>query len=238
MVIIRSNILILLNKQITMRQNKRLTTSALIALAMLGGAGASYAGLASADTTSDTGAAPTTREAPDGKRPDVFGEVTAISGTTLTVTSKGPQDSTTTTYSVDVSGATIQKGSAGTKPTTATVSSIAIGDKVAIRGTVSGTSVTATEVMDGVGGPGGHGRGPGVVGTVSAVSGNTITLTNADGTTYTVEASSAKVSKVSTISVSDIAVGDKIGVEGTVSGTSVTATGIMDGMPEGGPAAK
>lgn len=76
-----------------------------------------------------------------------------------------------------------------------------------------------------------HGEGRGIHGTVSAVSGNTVTVTKSDGTTYTVDASSAKVSKIVDLSVSDIKVGDTIGVQGTVSGTSVTAVHIMDGIP-------
>jgi hypothetical protein len=74
-----------------------------------------------------------------------------------------------------------------------------------------------------------HGRG--VMGTVSAVSGTTVTVTNADGTSYTVDAASAKVSKIVDLTVGDIKVGDTIGVMGTVSGTNVTAAHIMDGVP-------
>jgi ABC-type dipeptide/oligopeptide/nickel transport system ATPase component len=69
------------------------------------------------------------------------------------------------------------------------------------------------------------------MGTVSAVDGSTVTITNTDGTTYTVDATNAKVSKMVDLSVSDIKVGDQVGVMGTISGTSVTATHIMDGVP-------
>ena len=79
----------------------------------------------------------------------------------------------------------------------------------------------------------GMGRGAGVMGTVTAVSGNTVTVTDKDGTTYTIDATSAEVSKTSTITVSQIAVGDTVGVQGTVSGTTVTAKHIMDGLPAG-----
>jgi len=73
---------------------------------------------------------------------------------------------------------------------------------------------------------------PGVGGTVTAVSGNTITVTAQDGKTYTIDASSATITKDETVGVSDIKVGDTIGAQGTVSGTSVTATNIHDGkMP-------
>ena len=91
----------------------------------------------------------------------------------------------------------------------------------------------------------------GIFGTVSAVNGNSLTVTSgarpsrpmpeqATGatpaavatTTYTVDATNAKIYKGSattTVSVSDIAIGDTVMVQGTVSGTSVTATVIRDG---------
>ena len=76
---------------------------------------------------------------------------------------------------------------------------------------------------------------PGVGGTVTAVSGNTITVTGRDGKTYTVDAGSATITKDETVSVSSIAVGDTIMAGGTVNGTSVTASVIHDGkMPVGG----
>ncbi len=71
----------------------------------------------------------------------------------------------------------------------------------------------------------------GVMGTVSAVSGDTITLTGKDGTTYTVNAGSASITKNMTVGISDIKVGDTLMAQGTVNGTSVTATNIHDGVP-------
>lgn len=71
----------------------------------------------------------------------------------------------------------------------------------------------------------------GVMGKVTAVSGNTITVTGPNGTSYTVDASSATVSKIVTIPVGQITVGDTVGVQGTLSGTNVTATHVMDGIP-------
>lgn len=75
----------------------------------------------------------------------------------------------------------------------------------------------------------------GVFGTVTAVSGNNITLTETDirtkaVTTFTIDASGAKVLKDGTSStVAAITVGDSIMVEGTVTGTTVKATTIRDG---------
>ena len=189
-----------------------------------------------------------------GRMPGVFGTVSAISGTTLTITSKMPQRPaagttpaagsapvmTTTTYTVDASAATVTKAAAASS-----VSAIAIGDTVMVQGTVSGTSVTAKTIRDGVV-PMGKGMGPRpqggqapaiqgngqpvVGGSVTAVSGNTITVTTAQGgIAYNVDASSATVTKANaTSSVASIATGDKVVVQGTVNGTSVTASSVMD----------
>jgi hypothetical protein len=109
-----------------------------------------------------------------------------------------------------------------------------------VQGTVSGTSVTATNIIDGkfggFGGRGGKGS-PRIGGTVTAVSGDSITVTDTPKTgtptVYTVDVSSAKITErgakgtaPATVTASDIIVGDKVAVRGTVSGTSVTATAI------------
>ncbi len=74
--------------------------------------------------------------------------------------------------------------------------------------------------------------GHGVMGTVSSISGNTITITTPNGKTYTVEAGSAEVKKMVTTTVADIAVGERIGVRGDLSGSTVTAKYLMADMPE------
>lgn len=83
----------------------------------------------------------------------VFGKVTAISGTTITIT----DSRNSTTYTVDASNATVTKNGAASS-----ISSIVVGDTIVVQGTTSGDSVTATSIMDGFGGghgtyPGGHG---------------------------------------------------------------------------------
>ena len=81
-----------------------------------------------------------------------------------------------------------------------------------------------------------EGKADGVIGTVSAVSGSTITVSvrthmaSSTPTLFTVDATNAKIFKGSaTSSVSDILVGDRVAVKGEVSGTSVTAKVIRDG---------
>ena len=167
-----------------------------------------------------------------GQRPGVIGTVSAISGNTITVNGKQGFNSTTTTpYTVDATNATVTKNNAAS-----TVSNIAVGDTISVQGTVSGTNVTATSIRDGAMMGGARG-GRGIGGTVASVSGTTLTVTSKAGpnggtaTTYTVDASSATVTKSgATSSVSGIAVGDTVMVQGTVSGTSVTATSISDGQ--------
>lgn len=72
---------------------------------------------------------------------------------------------------------------------------------------------------------------PALLGTVSAVVGTTITI-SARGQSLTVDASNATVVRVpdTTIQVSDIQVGDSVLVQGSLEGSSVTATRIMDGL--------
>lgn len=167
-----------------------------------------------------------------GMNPGVFGTVASVSGTTLTVTSKGfRQNATATTYTVDASNATVTKNGANSS-----VSNIATGDTVMVQGTVSGTSVTAKTIRDGMSQgqtPAIQGNGQPVIGgNMTAINGSTLTVTNKSNVTYTVDASSAKVSKagVTTMgaTISNVVVGDNVVVQGTVNGTSVTASSIID----------
>lgn len=74
-------------------------------------------------------------------------------------------------------------------------------------------------------------RQPGVFGKVAAISGTTITITESRANkTYTIDASGATFTKGGTVSsISDIAAGDMIMAEGTISGTSVAASKINSG---------
>ena len=111
-----------------------------------------------------------------------------------------------------------------------------------VQGTVSGDSVTATKINDGVvpqmqgngAGSGAlaslQGNGEPVVGgSVTAISGDTLTVTNKSNVTYTIDASNATVIvKNATSSVAGISNGDNVIVQGTVNGTSVTASSVID----------
>jgi len=164
-----------------------------------------------------------------GTMPGVFGTVTAVdtSAGTLTVTATAhssrpmPEQkttvtpsATTTVYTVNASNAQIYKGSA---TTTVSLSSVAAGDTVMVQGTVTGTTVVATVIRDGMNGVMGtagkrdFGKGvasgtpptspiqgngqPVIGGAVASVSGTTLTVTNASNVTYTIDASGAKIVK-------------------------------------------
>ena len=169
---------------------------------------------------------------------DVTGTVSAVSGNTITLTGANG-----TTYTINAASTTVEKVSS------ISVGQVAVGDTLRVDGTVSGTNVTAAHIMDGTlpaglhGGFGwerGAGHMPGVVGTISAVNGNTLTVAGKNGTTYTVDATNAKImtfaqgQKPAAGTVASLKVGDTVGIRGTVSGTNVTATSIVDGIPSMG----
>lgn len=175
----------------------------------------------------------------------VFGTVTAINGTTVTVQTKtftkGSTTSTATTYTVNASGATVDKNKVAS-----TVSAIAVGDNVMVQGAISGTTVIATSIHDGImvkmpktpkvgtQTPQGNGQ-PVIGGKVTVISGNIVTITNNSNTAYTIDVTNAKITKAgSTITVSSIALGDQVLAQGTINGTSVIATTLIDGVPGNG----
>lgn len=170
----------------------------------------------------------------------VYGSVTAVSGTTISV-----RDSRTNViYSVDTTKAMIDKNRVAIL-----VSGIAIGDMVLVEGTTTGTTVMATSIHDGVLAkrngewndgknkdeknnqalfPQGNGQ-PIIGGTVTLINGTIVTITNKSNVTYTIDISTATVNKGGKIAQkTDIMVGDTILAQGTITGTSVVATAVVD----------
>lgn len=164
-------------------------------------------------------------------KPRIFGTVTAVSGNTITITSKGfGPNAASITYTVDATNAKIEKaGVAGS------IASIVVGDSISVEGTINGTTVVATSIKDGKGKSGeqntileGNGQ-PIVGGVVTAVSGSTITIKNKSNIIYTIDATNAKINKAGkAITTSDVVVGDTILAQGTINGTSVVAVSIID----------
>jgi hypothetical protein len=136
------------------------------------------------------------------------------------------------------------------------VSDIAIGDRIIVEGKVSGTTITATSIIIGVqingnntgdqhngknasSSPRGDFKNFNYSGEITAIDDETISLStknsgkdnNSDTTSYSVDTSNAKITSgqgdsQETLSVSDLSVGDTIGVTGTASDNTITATAI------------
>ncbi len=180
-------------------------------------------------------------------KPVVVGTVTSINGNTIVVLANKvgwgkdgkdrDNDSPKTTpspisYTVDASHATVTKAGASS-----TVSAIAVGDKLMVQGTLTGTNIVATNIRDNAKAEvkpkptpliTGNGQ-PIVMGTISAINGSTITITNKSNVSYTVDASNAKIQNKNSLStVSTLAVGDSVIVQGTISGTSIVAYSVID----------
>ncbi len=179
---------------------------------------------------------------PQPMKPAVSGKVTAVNGNTITVSGLNHfgKDATTTIFTVDISKAKILKDNA-----TGTAATILVGDNVFVQGIVNGTNVSASIVHDGImkGMENKDGKNsnenmmaqfqgngePVIAGTVSSVSSSSITITNTGNVTYTVDVTNAKIVKGNaTTTVSGIVAGDHVIVQGTVNGTSVAATTVID----------
>jgi hypothetical protein len=184
----------------------------------------------------------------------VFGVVSAINGSTITLNAamRPGTIATTKTYTVDATNAKVMKNGAE-----ATIASIAVGDHIIVQGTITGQQVIATVIRDGMqlrgereefgvasgtrtmlprGGnhrnaqdlPTGNGQ-PVIAGTVTAVSGNSVTISNRGNIPFTIDVTSANIQKLgATSTAANIAVGDAVKVQGSVSGTTITATSFID----------
>lgn len=147
------------------------------------------------------------------------GTVTAINGTTLTLSGQHKNATTTTSYAVNASAATFPFGA---------LSNVQVGDKLFVVGTVSGTSITARLILD----QSFHGR---ILfsGAVTAENGLTFTLNSKNNVTYTVNASQATTTKKmnttgTAYNADSVAVGDQVIVTGTLSGSTVNATTVRN----------
>lgn len=149
-----------------------------------------------------------------------IGTVTAISGNTITL--RGLNN---TTYTIDATRATITKIPA----TGMRINSISVGDALLVVGRMTSSNIIrATRIIDVVQAPASSNYV--ATGVVSAISGTNLTIMGTNNTTYTVNASGATIydryNRV--VGYSQIRIGDTIDVYGTVSGSTITATKIID----------
>lgn len=178
------------------------------------------------------------------EKPQIVGIVTTINGKILTITARPGFGSTTpataTIFTVDATNASVIKGKA-----TSSIAQIAVGDMVIVQGAISGTNVTAKTIRDSniqqrlkkeikeekkqerIDGNG----QPIVAGTISAItSSSSITITNKSNVTYTVDVASAKIyqGQRATSTFSNLKIGNNVVVQGTVNGTAIVASTIID----------
>lgn len=163
----------------------------------------------------------------DWKNTNVFiGKITAINGTTISAQSI--RDGAV--YTVNAGSATVWNGS------NTTLAKLSVNDTIIVKGTVAGNVITATAIAGGNWKDKWPENGnwnnlkPGVIGTVTAVSGTTLTVRAMNGMTYSVETVNAKFQKDknTAITIANIAVNDSVIIQGTVNGTSVSATNVFD----------
>lgn len=149
---------------------------------------------------------------------------------TFTITVRGG-----TTETVDVSASTtyLERGAPS-----ASGSSIAAGDLVAVFGTTSGSTVTATQVVIAVPRSIGGAQNPAAAGVVQSTpppGPDSFTIQTRGGTTETVDVGSPSTTYVergvASPSLANVTPGDLVAVFGTTSGSTVTATLVVIWTP-------
>lgn len=151
------------------------------------------------------------------------GEVTALSASSVTI--QGPFGNAAT-FSIDSATVFIKAG------VSVSASDVSVGSFVRIIPSAPGSNTAAKVLI----------QGPHVAGKVTAIDGSTLTLTNRQGTTFTVIESGATTytKDDAAASASDLVVGQRVEARGTFamgSTTTLNATTINIGIPgaEHGP---
>ncbi len=141
--------------------------------------------------------------------PHFGGTVTAVGANSITVAKRGVASV------IAVSGSTVYTlGSAA-----ASKSDVKVGSEIEAEGSLSGATFSATAITIEL---------PGIAGQVTAKTADTITVKRGDGTTATIHVSAKTTYQVkgkATASLADIAIGDRIGAEGTL-----RADGALDAV--------
>src|SRR5664280_2967738 len=219
------------------RRGVRVTSAAAMALGLaIGGSAIAGAATTTASTPNPSASGSQTNRPPfDGTPPAAVGTVKSVGTGTFTLTT---QDGTTVT--VNVGSSTTYLDHDVTSPS---FGNVTVGAHVAVFGTDTSNTVTATKVAVGApptGGPGGPGgTPPAAEGTVKSVGTGTFTLTTQDGTTVTVNVGSSTTyldHDVTSPSFGNATVGAHVAVFGTDTSNTVTATKVAVGAPlTGGP---
>jgi len=152
--------------------------------------------------------------------PRAGGEVSAIDGNNITVKEKGGS-----TRVITVTSSTVYM----LGPSPGKKADVKVGTMIDAAGTVSGDTFTATAVKVTL---------PKVGGEVTGKTGNSITVTNRDGTTTVIHVTGSTTYKVkgkeTGASLGDIADGDKVDAEGTLRADgSLDAVAVRGGPPKG-----
>jgi hypothetical protein len=223
------------------RRGVKVTAAAIMALGLAVGGGA-VAGATTSSSTAPSGTSTHPGGRPFGGSPPVdVGTVKSVGTDSFTLTTSGG-----TVVTVDVGTSTTYRDRGVTSPT---IADLKVGDHVAVFGTDTSDTVTATSVAigdlggpGGPGGPGGSGTGPGgsppaAVGTVKAVGTDSFTLTTSGGTVVTVDVGTSTTYRdpgVTSATFADVKVGDHVAVFGTDTSNTVTATSVGVGDFPGG----
>lgn len=205
---------------------KTITIVSVVAFALILSTGHAFADAnnTSSNTVTAGKTALTTNRIKNMSSQTMIGKVSAISGTTLTVTTL--QKKNQKTYTVTADSATVTKAG---KPVA--LGTVAIGDFVFIHASaaISGTAFTATSIMDGL--PdfktmmnlGGAKHTPPVFGKVTGVSGNVISVATKEG----------KNSKTATVTVGAKTKYEMSGKKGAASLSDVTVGATVIVMTRG-----
>jgi hypothetical protein len=160
---------------------------------------------------------PTTEE----KRQSYLGVITAKTDTTLTILSAN-----NTTYTVNLAqNANIWVN----KNKQTNLSGFVVGDNVMVQGTLSANTISAKNLIA-IHLPVGT-----IVGKITVVNGNTLTVLGTDNKTYTVLTANAKIKAKGgeDSSMKNLVVGDNVIVKGDLSGTTLTAETVTEGNLKG-----
>jgi endonuclease YncB( thermonuclease family) len=198
------------SKKMTM---KRVAATTALGVGLVAG-GAGIASASSSQPSSDSTAASST--SPPSAGDFAGGVITAVSSDSITVKD---MTGTSTTYTI-TSTTTFREGA-----TTVTESTLAVGQHVGIQ-LSSSDSTTASSIDVQL---------PMLVGTVTAVDGDTVTISDQQGfsRTIVVDSTTTYTDAGSSASLSDVTVGTLIGAQGTVDAnlTSLDASSVSVGLP-------